>query len=287
MAKIAKIPLERAEVRLNTKVVTFATKNDPATASTTVELTTSEKDTLQFDAVVVTTPLGWLKFNKRAFQPPLPPALDKAIDGISVGHLEKVYILFSEAFWEKRTANSPSGEPSHTNHTIWLNPLYASDTNPSAWLIEGYGIPASVAHSRSTLLIYTSGHLSEHICSLVHSTRDRDEQHNTLDAFFRPYYSRLPGYDPERPECKPREFLASMWRYDEFAGFGSYSYMQVGVDGADRHIQSFQDGMPDRGIYFAGEHVAPTTERGTMAGAWLSGELAARKLMRGHGMSRN
>jgi hypothetical protein len=44
----------------------------------------------EFDEVVVTAPLGWLKRNKLAFQPPLPGKLSEAIDSISYGCLEKV-----------------------------------------------------------------------------------------------------------------------------------------------------------------------------------------------------
>jgi monoamine oxidase len=58
--------------------------------------------------------------------------------------------------------------------------------------------------------------------------------------------------------------------------------MQIGIDGADRHIQCLQDGMPERGIWFAGEHAAPIEERGTVGGAWLSGEIAAQKIVAKH-----
>jgi hypothetical protein len=39
---------------------------------------------------VVTTPLGWLKKNKHAFEPPLPSRFSGAIDSIGYGSLEKV-----------------------------------------------------------------------------------------------------------------------------------------------------------------------------------------------------
>jgi len=47
----------------------------------------------EFDEVVVTTPLGWLKKNKIAFLPPLPERLCLAIDNIGYGCLEKVSFL--------------------------------------------------------------------------------------------------------------------------------------------------------------------------------------------------
>lgn len=42
----------------------------------------------------MTTPLGWLKAHKHAFTPSLEPRLLQAVDSISMGHLEKVYITF-------------------------------------------------------------------------------------------------------------------------------------------------------------------------------------------------
>jgi hypothetical protein len=45
---------------------------------------------LEFDEVVMTNPLGWLKRNKEVFQPSLPVRFSEAIDAIGYGSLEKV-----------------------------------------------------------------------------------------------------------------------------------------------------------------------------------------------------
>jgi hypothetical protein len=137
-------------------------------------------------------------------------------------------------------------------------------------------------NAQPTLLMYTFGELSAHICSLAHNNPDKAKRYTALDEFFKPYYSRMPHYDPDSQDCRPRGYLASTWRYDELAGHGSYCNMQVGVDGADRHIQNLQDGIPERGIWFAGEHAAPIEERGTVGGAWMSAEIAARKIVSKH-----
>jgi len=113
----------------------------------------------------------------------------------------------------------------------------------------------------------------------VHENPDKDKQYAVLDEFFKPYYSRMPYYDPDEKDCTPKGYLASTWRYDELAGYGSYCNMQVGIDGADKHIQSLQDGMPERGLWFAGEHAAPIEERGTVGGAYLSAGIAAEKII--------
>lgn len=136
--------------------------------------------------------------------------------------------------------------------------------------------------SHPTLLIYTFGELSAHICFLVRDNPDKDMQYTVLDEFFRPYYSRLPSYSPDEPDCRPKGYLASTWRYDELAGYGSYCNMQVEIDGAEKHIQCLQDGLPGRGVWFAGEHAAPIEERGTVGGAYLSAEIAAAKIVAKH-----
>ena len=58
-----------------------------------IEISTSRGITYSFDGVVVTTPLGWLKRNQAAFLPTLDDRILKAIDSVSVGHLEKVRML--------------------------------------------------------------------------------------------------------------------------------------------------------------------------------------------------
>lgn len=89
LEEIAKTALEKADIRLNTKVIGVKTTEREVLGSK-VELTTESGEKWCFDEVIMTTPLGWLKRYKHIFEPPLPPRLLAGIDGISVGHLEKV-----------------------------------------------------------------------------------------------------------------------------------------------------------------------------------------------------
>jgi len=126
--------------------------------------------------------------------------------------------------------------------------------------------------------MYLYGDCSAYISGLVHKL-PKEELHLALDAFFKPYYSKLPNYEAEAAECKPKAILATAWRFDEFSGYGSYCNFQIGIDNADKHVQALQTGLRDRGIWFAGEHVAPLEEMGTVAGAYLSGEQAAKSIL--------
>ena len=87
---IARPAVEKAEIKLSTRVE----NRDRINASTgTVKLSTNDGQELELDDVVMTNPLGWLKNNKRAFQPPLPARFSQAIDAIGYGSLEKVGLL--------------------------------------------------------------------------------------------------------------------------------------------------------------------------------------------------
>lgn len=82
-----------------------------------------------------------------------------------------------------------------------------------------------------------------------------------------------------RPECTPRAVLATCWANDKFAGYGSYSNFQVGLVDGDKHIEIMRHGMPERGIWLAGEHTAPFVALGTTTGAYQSGEAVAERIL--------
>ena len=113
-----------------------------------------------------------------------------------------------------------------------------------------------------------------------------------LTDFFRPYYSLLPHYNEEDPGCKPNGALATNWQNDTLAGYGSYTNLQVSPrlpeDANQAHldddIQIMRYGMPEKGIWFAGEHTAPFVTVGTSTGAYWSGESAAVRILRANGL---
>jgi len=89
LTEIARIPLEKAVIRLGGRVIDVNTMQRKKRASKVV-LKTEKGESLSFDEVLMTTPLGFLKRNKQMFKPSLPPRLLAGIDAVSVGHLEKV-----------------------------------------------------------------------------------------------------------------------------------------------------------------------------------------------------
>lgn len=102
-----------AEIHLQCEVVEIGSKgtteNDGVHKQPFVK--TADGAVHTFDEVVLTAPLGWLKSNKDVFKPAIPASLSKAIDSISYGHLDKVYLTFQSAWW----AHSVSRGISHAN----------------------------------------------------------------------------------------------------------------------------------------------------------------------------
>jgi len=136
---------------------------------------------------------------------------------------------------------------------------------------------------RPTILFYLYGECSAYITTLVHGKSD-PEHYALIDEFFRPYYSLLPNFSVENPACKPKAILSSAWQKDELSGYGSYSNFQVGIKEADRDVEAMRHGVPERRLWFAGEHTAPFEECGTAAGAYLSGETVASRILEVYGM---
>ncbi|TPX23246.1 hypothetical protein DIZ76_012572 [Coccidioides immitis] len=284
--------LEGAKICLNDPVVSVKAEPRKPRVEHHVTVSTASGKEYVFDEVVATFPLGWLKKNKSVFSPPLSPRLSTAIDSISYGQLEKVYVHFPEAFWNvegiKEVSNASNSAEDEARHlalmpgfTQFLNPNYVDRPAIPFWNQECLSLatlPKSCAHP--TLLFYTYGPCAAHIVNKISSLSPESKEYfETLDGFLHPFYSRMPGYDPDSPSCKPIAFLATKWQLDPWAGNGSYSNFQVGLKEGDRDIEIMREAAGvERGLWFAGEHTAPFVALGTTLGPYWSGELVAEKI---------
>ncbi|KAL6231032.1 hypothetical protein BDW75DRAFT_248213 [Aspergillus navahoensis] len=303
LAQVSETALQHADIRLNQPIVNIHSKPIVQGTSTRREitLTTQAGERHAFDEVVVTCPLGWLKRNKAAFSPELPPRFSGAIDAISYGRLEKVYITFPEAFWHTETAGNTvalptgnvtaaKGKHAKLSFAQFLNPSYHTDHPEEVpWDQECFSLaalPDNTAHA--TLLFYTYGpcatYIVDNLASLSSSTNTTNshshppssKQYTFLNTLFAPFYARLPNYTPDTQACTPSSILATTWQSDPYAGHGSYANFQVGLVDGNKDIETLRAGMGlDRGVWFAGEHTAPFVALGTTTGALWSGERAA------------
>lgn len=279
---MAVIASSGADLRLNTEVIRVENveRLENRSPKHRVRVTTRDGHTEAFDQVILTAPLGWLKRNRRIFSPELPPRLSQAINAIGYGNLEKIFIRFPKAFWDD--VGREGGQGTFPIESLFLNPKYAPETNPHQWrqeIISFSGLPEP--HAQPVIMFFTYGEWGHHISSLI---KDKDKEppefYDILDSHFRPYYSRLPNFNRVSPDCKPINFLATDWQNDEFAGFGSFTNFPIGQEDGVEDLQVLREGLGvERGVWFAGEHVAPTKGIGTVMGAYQSGEYVAKAII--------
>ncbi|KAF6844039.1 flavin-containing amine oxidoreductase [Colletotrichum musicola] len=234
---------------------------------------------LEFDEVVMTAPLGWLKKNLQAFEPPLPERVERGIKAIGYGCLEKVYITFPRAFW---LAPDEDGRIVQ-GFCQWLAPTYSPKSNPKRWNQEIVELAALGKDSHPTLLFYLYGDESKYITEEVAKLKTIPERNYFIYDFFKPYYSRLPHYDEKSPDCRPTGCLATDWMRDELAGNGSYANFPVGLEEGDKDVEAMREGVPEGGLWLAGEHTAPFVALGTATGAYWSGEGVGRRVAEAYG----
>ncbi|KAF1962239.1 FAD/NAD(P)-binding domain-containing protein [Byssothecium circinans] len=318
--KIAEPVLKGANILFGHKVKKIVSNGTNDEPSVTVEVDGKESST--FDEVVTTTPLGYLKRNLDMFTPELPTRLTQAINSIGYGNLDKVYITFPTAFWHQTLATSTAPEITHNPHTPnvtatttpihqaptnsiyesnpnpshhpgfthWTKPTYAPSTNPSSWTQEAVNLanlPRPTAHP--TLLFYIFGPTAHHIANLLHSHPIPASSPSTLAIllpFFAPYFSRLPNYNPANPDHQPSKILATLWTNDELAGYGSYANFQVGLERGGEDVEVMRKGVPERGLWIAGEHTAPFVALGTVTGSFWAGEGVGLRIAGAYGLGK-
>jgi hypothetical protein len=83
---VSRPALEGADIKLGRKVVKMV--SDHAAGKVTVRTKAGEQ--FEFDELVVTTPLGWLKRNLDAFEPRMPARFEQAVEALGYGSLDKV-----------------------------------------------------------------------------------------------------------------------------------------------------------------------------------------------------
>ncbi|WDK19892.1 flavin-containing amine oxidoreductase [Colletotrichum graminicola] len=276
LERIAEPVRHNADIKYDTRV----TKVELKTADRErPRVHTNTGEIFEFDEVVMTAPLGWLKKNLQAFDPPLPDRIERGIQAIGYGCLEKVYISFPRAFWL---------EPDSKGRVVqgfcqWLAPNYTPETNPKRWNQEIVDLASLGKHSHPTLLFYIFGDESRYITEEVAKLKTIPERNYFLYDFFKPYYSRLPHYDETSPDCKPKGCLSTDWMRDDLAGNGSYSNFPVGLTEGDKDVEAMRNGVPEGGLWLAGEHTAPFVALGTATGAYWSGESVGLRVAEAYG----
>ncbi|EGD74218.1 monoamine oxidase [Salpingoeca rosetta] len=248
------------------------------------------------DRIVVTLPIGVLRANTVAFDPPLPADKQRAIANLGSGILNKVWLVFPFPFWDTDKhmlvyLSDPPGEFSQ-----WF--YFPDIASGNALLAFNAGSFARDCEDRSDDEL--AQHALANLRRLVHSkcrssrtpsaSRAADATATSTTATTAPTATTTPSTTSATATTTaasvtatttttrvpdPEHVLVSRWHRDPFS-LGSYSHMQPGAQ--LEHRQHLQSPVASR-LFFAGEATSPDFP-GTTHGAYLTGVQAAKQLMR-------
>lgn len=197
------------------------------------------------DTVIVTLPLGVLQQGAVVFEPPLSSAKQRAIAALGMGVLDKVYLRFTETFWD------PGVD--------WIEYIPDDSDNWAEW----------VSLARPTGQPILLGFAAADFARRMEGLTDAEIVASAMGTVRTIYGSEIP---------EPDSFQITRWAADPFA-FGSYSYNALGSDPAMRDALAEPEGQA---LVFAGE-AASREYFGTVHGAYLSGVRAAEAVADGGG----
>ncbi|KAF3085049.1 hypothetical protein TWF102_009914 [Orbilia oligospora] len=245
------------DVRLNHVVTRI--KYDLKNSEKKVALQFADGQTFEADKVIVTLPLGVLKREHGVdFVPPLPEAKQDAIKRLGFGLLNKVIMVYEEAFWDTNNAGFGCLRKAEEGQD---EDLFSSYEKKRGRFYIWWNTTDAVG--RPTLVGLMVGDAAEQV-----EGEDPEEIIKEATGILKKCW----GEDkvPDRPE----EIFVTKWRKDPFA-LGSYSYVAPGSTGAD--YDTIAKPINDQ-IFFAGEHTSrkyPATVHGAyISGLRVAGEVA-------------
>ncbi len=267
-------------IRYNTVVRSMTNKQD---GTIIVEANAADEALASYaaDAVIVTVPLGVLKARSIDFSPPLPQPLLSAIDSLGFGTAEKLFVAFNAPFWlsplDPNIDPSISQYPKSAGYYVFLPHLKemqnSNDTEDDPDLFISFiSIAQFPVNAQPVLLVYSADKLARYIADLY-----KNKGKDGICRWLQKYVSRLPGHAPT-VDCAIKDVQLTHWTTDPFS-YGSYTYAPTGAEDSGRDIEILGKGLPERAIYFAGEHAGNSTNMGCVHGALLSADSAVRNLL--------
>ncbi|MEA5421090.1 FAD-dependent oxidoreductase [Spirulina sp. CCNP1310] len=206
-----------------------------------VTITTNQGE-FTASAAVITLPLGVLQGGTVAFDPGLPNGMRQAMGRLKMGMVNKVALTYPRVFWDESLQYWGYTDPERGKYSYFLNARTFSPAN--ALMTFGLGNYGLKLESQGDEVIAA-------------------DVQQTLKRIFG-------GNIPE-----PEQVLVSRWTADPWAR-GAYSYAAVGSRPQD--FNALGASVRDV-LFFAGEHTI-AKYRGTVHGAYLSGERAAKELLK-------
>lgn len=201
----------------------------------------SDKGVIEADYCICTVPLGVLKSNAIAFDPPLPGSYRESIEDLGFGSVTKIALKFDKPFWDIETqyfgiVTDPKGRWNY-----WLNYRTFSDENILLGLSVGAYAPIADQMSREEM------------------TAD------ALDVLRTVW---------EADVTAPTQVLTTHWSTDPYS-LGAYTYPRPKNRRDD--FDDLADDIKGR-LFLAGEHTI-FDYAGTTHGAYMSGLRAAENVI--------
>ncbi len=205
-----------------------------------VTVVETDKGNFEADYVVCTIPLGVLKAGKVAFEPALPAAKTNAMSRVEMGLVNKAFLVFPKSFWDDENQYFALTDPVKGRYNYFLN-------------VNKF-VPGS-----NTLLTFGFGNYGLTMESQTDAEISKGIMENLRKIF--------------NDAVEPSKILVSRWSKDPHA-LGSYSYAT-----ANSTPNDFAEMGKDvnKKLFFAGEHTI-FDYKGTVHGAFLTGERAAREI---------
>ncbi|KAF2482210.1 flavin-containing amine oxidoreductase-domain containing protein [Neohortaea acidophila] len=215
----------------------------------------TDGEVIEADEVVLTVPLGVLKSDMIDFDPPLPAWKRGAIDRMGFGLLNKVVLLYDEAFWDDE--RDMFGLLNEANDAGSLDPKDYEKRRGQFYLIWN----ASKTSGKPMLVALMAGHAA-------HETEKTDTGQLLAEIT-----KRLHSIYPTEKALNPREVIVTRWRRDPFSR-GTYSYVAPETLPGDYDLMAQSVGN----LHFAGEATCGT-HPATVHGAFLSGLRVAAEVV--------
>ncbi|KAI1765327.1 vacuolar protein sorting 33A-like protein [Hypoxylon sp. FL1150] len=210
--------------------------------------------TVNADYVVSTIPLGVLKHGNVEFNPPLPSSKAGAIGRLGYGILNKIILVYSEAFWDTTRDIFGCLRTPTSRHSLKQTEYSSQRGRCFQWfnVSNTSGIPVLIG-----LMAGDAGFDTEH--------SKNDELVAEATEVLRSVYG---GKVPQ-----PVHSIVTRWGSDKFAR-GSYSSAGPSMQPDDYQTMA----KPVGNLFFAGEHTTET-HPATVHGAYLSGLRAASEVI--------
>ena len=244
----------KLDVRTN-KIVQSISYDSTGTGNKKSVIRCEDGETFEADHIVFTGSLGVLKHRSIEFNPPLPDWKTEAIDRLGFGVMNKLVLVFNEAFWDTERDMFGLLRDSTIPHS--MNQEDYAQNRGRFYLfwncIQSTGLPVLIGLMAGDAAFQAEKSTDKEII---------DEAVSQLRNIFK--HTRVPD---------PLETIVTRWAGDKFT-YGTYSYVAADALPADYDLMA----KPIGNLHFAGEATCGT-HPATVHGAYISGLRAAAEVI--------